>query len=270
MRTLTPAEAVREKAWKKQNLRVKLFVTGCCRWIKASTDLKIDLTSSWAKFLSQINKCILPVTQKAPKLPLREKLLFLGKESLPAHPVLTVFQLSIIVWWQTELDGPLVWTCCILLPTYLPSDHHINVIKRTNPKRWIPHGGKKASTALVSAEAVTVLYGMSLGAMCGRGAQSASSSSSQLPSERGSTRSTHEGQSCSHSVPAMSTLQLIMRLNILRSIRNLFRRDIYFRIAKVSAASSKTDEVNSIEIIQQTNKQTRPTKKTWSQRIQHW
>lgn len=27
MRTLTPAEAVRGQAWKKQNLRVKLFVT---------------------------------------------------------------------------------------------------------------------------------------------------------------------------------------------------------------------------------------------------
>lgn len=141
----------------------------------------------------------------------------------------------------------------------------------------------------MSAEAITVLHGMSLGAMCGtgkhRGAQPASPSCSQHKSEAGITRGTQEGQSCSHSVPAASVLQRIICQYILRSIRSLFTRDICFRIAKVSVAFSKTDQVSSTEIIkkppknqnqtnqptnQNNNNKNQPQNKPWSQRTQCW
>lgn len=110
------------------------------------------------------------------------------------------------------------------------------------------HLGKKVSTALA------MLYGMSLGAMCGsREGQKTSACLSLLHSAqvctRRSTRSTHEGQSCSHSVPAMSILQLIICQYILRSISSLFTRYICFRMEKVIAAFSKADQVSSTEII---------------------
>lgn len=206
--------------------------------------------------MSQINKNILLLTQEDPTY------CYWKTSFSKKHPyLLTLFLL--FPKYLLLSDGKQSWMDIwfeqvnlnmLRIASYIPAFRwHINIIEITNPKQQIPIYKKEWAQlwSLQKPSLCCVAWTWVPWVAAGkhRGPQPASPSSSQHKPEPGSTRSVHEGQSCSHSVPAMRVLQLIIRQCILRSIRSLLTRDICFRIAKVSVAFSKTDQVSSTEII---------------------